>query len=723
MPSLRAYLQTRIARRVFGLFLLCAAVPAVTLAASGYWLVSKEMRSQAGVQLAQASKISGTLLLARFHTADEALLVARTMIADHQAPASGKHARLRSLSRVGGNEVQEVLWGTATLLPRISKDVSEHLRRGRPAVVVSQDQRDSRIYLVRNLSGDGATEARLWAELSPDFLWGDSETESVAPEGVELCVFGSQGARPIYCSPGAGEMVARAGERKQGKRSEIILSREEEVVTGSSTVFLGFEFGADAWTVVLEQPLVSMSKASEFGRTAIFTLVIGLGLVTLASNVLLRQSLDPVARLQEGTRRLAEGDFSAPVEVSTGDEFEDLAKSFNTMATGLREQFGLLAALQAVDREALTAHSDAGIIAAGVQRLSELVSRPHGVIVAVARRSREVSPLTVWRPSAAGTLVHEEIRVPSSDLDALGGLAPATELSADDSRGGILDALKLDRAGGCLVLPLLEHGTAFGVVALTRAPGDARAFSSYETNRLRQLVDQMALALSHCLVLERLRALSWGTLQALARTIDASSPWTAGHSERVTRVAMAIGRQMQLGEDEIERLHRGGLLHDVGKIGIPPAVLDKPGALDPEELAIVQAHPVVGARILQPIGAYEDVIGIVRHHHERFDGDGYPDRLAGARIPFLARVLAVADVYDALVSDRPYRAGWVPDVAISHIAGRAGSHFDPDVVKAFLDLVDGEQWAAATGADPLESSPQLAGLGAEANPWENQYDG
>jgi HD-GYP domain-containing protein (c-di-GMP phosphodiesterase class II) len=186
---------------------------------------------------------------------------------------------------------------------------------------------------------------------------------------------------------------------------------------------------------------------------------------------------------------------------------------------------------------------------------------------------------------------------------------------------------------------------------------------------------------------------------------------------------MAIGRQMQLGEDEIERLHRGGLLHDVGKIGIPPAVLDKPGALDPEELAIVQAHPVVGARILQPIGAYEDVIGIVRHHHERFDGDGYPDRLAGARIPFLARVLAVADVYDALVSDRPYRAGWVPDAAISHISERAGSHFDPDVVKAFLDLVDGEQWAAATGADPLESSPQLAGLRAEANPWENQYDG
>jgi putative nucleotidyltransferase with HDIG domain len=518
-------------------------------------------------------------------------------------------------------------------------------------------------------------------------------------------------------------MAAHAGGWRQGSTSQIITSRQQEVVAGSSTVFLGFEFGADAWTVVLEQPLVSMSKASEFGRTVILTLIIGLCLVTLASNVLLRQSLDPVARLQAGTRRLAEGDFSAPVEVSTGDEFEDLAKSFNTMATGLRDQFGLLAALQAVDREALTAHSDAGIIAAGIQHLSELTSRDHGVIVAVARRSREISPLTVWRTSAAGTLVREETRVPSSDLDALGELAPASELAADDCRAGILDALMIDRAGGCLVLPLLEHGISFGVVALTRAPDDLRPFSSYETDRLRQLVDQIALALSHCLVLERLSAMSWGTLQALARTIDANSPWTAGHSERVTRVAMAIGRQMQLGEQEIERLHRGGLLHDVGKIGIPPAVLDKPGALDPDEMAIVQAHPVVGARILQPINAYEDVIGIVRHHHERYDGEGYPDRLAGARIPFLARVLAVADVYDALVSHRPYRAGWVPDVAISHIAERAGSHFDPNVVKAFLDLVEGEQWAAATGTDPVESRPQLAGLGVEANGWENEYDG
>ena len=500
--------------------------------------------------------------------------------------------------------------------------------------------------------------------------------------------------------------------RGRGQRSEIIRSRQEDIVAGSSTVFLGFEFAADPWTVVLEQPLVSMSKSTDFGRTVVLTLVIGLCLVTFASNVLLRQRLDPLARLEAGTRRLAAGDFSAPVEVSTGDEFEDLATSFNTMATGLREQFDLLAALQAVDGEALKAHSDAGIVTTAVQRFSQLMPRHHGIIVAIARRSQGLCPLTMWSASADGTLVREELRVASSDLDALGALAPASDLAVGDPRAGVLDALGVGGVGGCLVLPLLEHGVAFGVVTLAHAQDNVGAFSTGETGRMRQLADQLALALSLCLVLERLSAMSWGTLQALARTIDASSPWTAGHSERVTRVAMAIGQQMGLDVEDIERLHRGGLLHDVGKIGIPASVLDKPGALDPEEVAIIRAHPVVGVRILQPIHAYDDVIDIVRHHHERYDGEGYPDRLTGSRIPFLARVLAVADVYDALVSHRPYRAGWDPDLAIKHIGERAGSHFDPDVVTAFLALVEGEHWTSIANADPSPSRALRAGLSA-----------
>jgi putative nucleotidyltransferase with HDIG domain len=714
MPSFRAYLETRIARRVFGLFLLVAVVPAVTLAASGYWLASNEMRDQAALQLAQTSKISGTLLLARLHSADEDLLGMRAAILRGQRPAQGGGmARFRSLALVTGPESPEVFWGASPLpLPDVSKSVRAHLQGDRPAVVVRSSGKDSRIYLVRNFHGADTSGGRLWAEVSTEFLWGDGETEPLAPDGVELCVFGPRGAFEVFCSPGAGPIIAHDTEWGQGKQGRIIRGDNGDFAAGSSTVFLGFEFAADPWTVVLGQPLGAMARAREFGRTVLFTLIIGLCLVTLASNVLLRQRLDPVARLQAGTRRLAAGDFTAQVEVSSGDELEDLAQSFNTMASGIREQFTLLSALQAVDREALQARSDAEIITTAVERLSALAPRRAGVIVAVARRAREISPLTVWTASAEGTLDREERSIASAELDALASLSPARDLQPSEPISGILAAPGIEHSGGQVALPLLEHGKAFGVVALIRLPGDRQPFPPSDMERLRQLADQLALALSHHLVLERLSALNWGTLQALARTIDANSPWTAGHSERVTRVGMAIGRQLGLPEVEIERLHRGGLLHDMGKIGIPRAVLDKPEALDAEEMALVRAHPVVGARILEPIQAYEDVIGIVRHHHERYDGTGYPDRLAGVRIPLLARVLAVADVYDALVSDRPYRAGWAPELAVSHIVGHSGSHFDPAVVKAFLELVEGPRSAEATGGHLVEPDFRLAGLGA-----------
>ncbi len=700
MPPTRTFLQTRVARRIFGLFLLCAVVPAVTLAASGYWLVSNEMRAQAGLQLAQASKISGTLLLARLHVADEELAVATAagIAGKLDWIEVGRHvARLRSLSFDSEGRPSETLWGNGpTKFPVLSKGVTRHLRAGRAAVVVHVDSTGPKVYLVREVRGRGPALTRAWGEVSPTVLWGDRESESVAPAGVELCVYGTGGSRPLYCSRGALG-ISTSGRRRQGQTSEILDRREEEVVTGSSSVFLGFEFSADPWTVVLEQPFVSMSAAVEFRRSVVLTLITGLALVVLASNILLRQRLDPVARLREGTRRLAAGDFSTPVQVSTGDEFEDLAISFNSMVTSLREQFELLGALQEVDREALKTHTDVGIVTAAAPRLSRLASHPGTVIVGVARRSRDVSQLSVWRTSADGSLAREDRPIPSSDLEALEDRPSWFESAPGKTRAGMLDALGVDRSSGCLVLPLLQHGVCFGAVVLTGSgPG---SFACGDTERLRQLADQMALALSHCLLLERLNAMSFGTLEALARTIDAVSPWTAGHSERVTRVAMAIGRQMNLGEEEIDRLRRGGLLHDVGKIGIPAAVLDKPAALDPDEMAIVRAHPEVGARILQPIHAYEDVLDIVRSHHERYDGGGYPDRLVGLHIPFLARVLAVADVYDALVSDRPYRRGWTSEAAVGHIRERAGSHFDPLVAKAFLDLVDGELWAGVMCAD------------------------
>jgi putative nucleotidyltransferase with HDIG domain len=168
--------------------------------------------------------------------------------------------------------------------------------------------------------------------------------------------------------------------------------------------------------------------------------------------------------------------------------------------------------------------------------------------------------------------------------------------------------------------------------------------------------------------------------------IDATSPWTAGHSLRVTHLAIAIGRELRLGATQLDQLHRGGMVHDIGKLGVPTEILDKPGRLTAEERRIVEQHPVIGVDLLAPFAEFADVLPIVRSHHERPDGGGYPDRLVGDEIPLLARVLAVADVYDALTSDRPYRAGMNHEDALDLMVAGGGIWLDATVLAAFLAL-------------------------------------
>jgi hypothetical protein len=186
---------------------------------------------------------------------------------------------------------------------------------------------------------------------------------------------------------------------------------------------------------------------------------------------------------------------------------------------------------------------------------------------------------------------------------------------------------------------------------------------------------------------DRLEAFNLGTLAALARTVDAKSPWTAGHSERVTALAVEIGRELALPDEEIVALQRGGLVHDIGKIAIPGAILDKPAALTDAERGIMRLHPEHGARILEPIAEFAPLLPIVLEHHERWDGGGYPRGLAGERITRTARVLAVADALDAIQSDRPYRRGLPPDEAVRLIERNAGRQFDPAVVAALSRLM------------------------------------
>jgi putative nucleotidyltransferase with HDIG domain len=175
------------------------------------------------------------------------------------------------------------------------------------------------------------------------------------------------------------------------------------------------------------------------------------------------------------------------------------------------------------------------------------------------------------------------------------------------------------------------------------------------------------------------------TIGALAEAVDKRDPFTSLHSHRVKQIAVDIGREMRVSEAELEALEWGGLLHDVGKIGVPDAVLLKQERLNREERMIMNAHPVLGAQIIAPVTKLAPELPIIRHHHEWYNGSGYPDRLIGDEIPKLARILHVADAFEAMTAARPYRmTPLTPEQALGELRKFAGIQFDPAVVDAFV---------------------------------------
>lgn len=189
---------------------------------------------------------------------------------------------------------------------------------------------------------------------------------------------------------------------------------------------------------------------------------------------------------------------------------------------------------------------------------------------------------------------------------------------------------------------------------------------------------------------------------AFARVVEAKSPYTHGHSERVAAYAMTLAAEVNLPEEQWETLRKGALLHDIGKVSVPDAILDKPETLTTAEFEIMKQHTVQGARIAEPLRSVRDAVPMIRWHHERLDGRGYPDGLFGAAIPFMVRILSVADVYDSLSSARPYR-GAIPHKQCLEILRRdaAGGGLDPALVESFCQCI------ADTAASSLNRAPRI----------------
>lgn len=247
---------------------------------------------------------------------------------------------------------------------------------------------------------------------------------------------------------------------------------------------------------------------------------------------------------------------------------------------------------------------------------------------------------------------------------------------------------KADKTSGfvtksILAVPLKTEGRLIGVAEAINKKGGGE-FVEADAQMLLTLASYGAMAIQKAQLYRDVNELFLGTLRALADAIEAKDANTRGRSERVRKLALALAEEMKMPEKEAKDLEMAALLHDVGKIAVPDHILNKKDNLTDEEYKVLMRVPVVGAEILTPIKQLRGAVPMIRHANERWDGKGYPDRLAGPNIPVGSRVLAVANTFDAMTTDQPYRKGLPDDVALKEMASHAGVQFDPACVEAFI---------------------------------------
>ncbi|MGH6820479.1 MAG: HD domain-containing phosphohydrolase, partial [Methylocella sp.] len=213
-------------------------------------------------------------------------------------------------------------------------------------------------------------------------------------------------------------------------------------------------------------------------------------------------------------------------------------------------------------------------------------------------------------------------------------------------------------------------------------------FDTDDVTMLEALASQGATLIERATLYEQLREAFTGTIEALAAALDSRDPYTHGHTRRVSKYSVNIGIWMGLSSQPVFDLRLAALLHDIGKVGIPDNILKKPGSLTKEEFLVMTTHTLEGYKILKPVKLSQDILGGVLHHHEKWDGTGYPHGLKGSAIPLFGRIIGVADTYDAMTSDRPYRKALSAQVALQEIVKNKEKQFDPAVADVFIEHFD-----------------------------------
>lgn len=408
--------------------------------------------------------------------------------------------------------------------------------------------------------------------------------------------------------------------------------------------------------------------------------------------------------LHGGADRLAQGDLSTYVAGESDSEIGVLVRAFNRMARqikGFVEERDIKIREQANDLTFLFELSEklgsSQAITELLQQFARIVAESIKVtccriaLLDEEKRSLAIKasyPLHYLPPLSDKEATYTKIDCPKI-WQVIENQSQCLIHDVDQISNRERELLLLDMAKSTLCIPLIGK-EVLGLVALIEFRAESREPITEEKVRCCwTLARQLAAGIENGYLRERLIEHTNEAILAMAEAVDKKSPWTSGHSKRVTDFAISLGKGIGMNEGQLHDLRTAGLLHDIGKIGTPGTVLNKPDKLSTEEREIINRHPADGAHILANMRQFTPVLPAIRHHHECFDGKGYPDGLKGEDIPLAARILAVADSYDAMTSDRPYRKGLTQDEALSVLQKEKGKQFDPQIVEVFVRCLKG----------------------------------
>ena len=712
-----AILRSKVGRRIFLLFVLCALLPIAALAIISFSQVTRQLQAQSRARLQQASEAIGMSTLERLTLLEaEMKMLASTLPTGAKEVSSGSpEAASESLEQCF--EALEIITDDGRTIPvvghvqnppRLTPAQKQHMLSGKAVVSdVFRPDGDARVFMSCALGPQNPRRGVLLAEINTTYLW----NADVVPPRTQLCVL-DEAQRMLTCTPGTPPsfLAPVTGKITSAPRGQFEWSHGgKEFLASYWTIPLRYNYFAPGWTVVLSESKADvLAPLAEFKATFPLVVLMALWVVLLLSIIQIRRSLVPLEKLQEGTRQIARRDFDSRVTVTSKDEFEELATSFNAMAARLGRQFNALTTMSEIDRAILSALETEKIVDTVLARLPDVLPC-------------DFASVTLLDPEAPGTVrtyipgLHRggkwwRVPIGPEEVQKLRDNRESLLIKVGEEFPKYLAPLTLFEVKSILLLPIFLDQELSGIVTVGyRASPQC---SQDDIAQARRLTDQVAVALSNALLIEKLKQFSWGTLTALARAIDAKSSWTSGHSERVTDLACKLAAEMGYTAKDLDRMRRGGLLHDIGKIGTPVQILDKPGKLTSDELRTMREHARLGAHILQPIPGFEEILPIVLQHHERMDGSGYPEGLVGEAISLDARIFALADCFDALASDRPYRAKVSREQVTEMIKEGSGRHFDPRVVEAFLRLVKQEEKSASESAMNAAAEPSAPGLSA-----------